>query len=163
MKINMKKKLILPVIMATVIGVSILGATPAHAQTADSSPFQSLIQKIVEKFGLKQADVEAVFEEHRNQMHEQMQERMSAKLDDAVKNGKITEEQKQLILKKHEEMKAEREKNRDTWQNMTQEERKAEHEKRQAEMKTWAESNGIDLDLFFGFKGGHGFGHGFMK
>ena len=159
----MKKKIILPVIMATVIGVSILSATPAHAQTNDGSPFPSLIQKIVEKFGLEQADVEAVFQEHRNQMHAQMQQRMETRLNESVTNGTITEEQKQLVLKKHEEMQAEREKNRDTWQNMTQEERKAEHEKRQAEMKSWAEKNGINLDLFFGFKGGRGFGHGFAK
>lgn len=139
----MNKKIILPVIMATIIGVSILGATPAHAQTSDSSPFQSLIQKIVEKFGLKQADVESVFEEHRNQKQLEMQQRYQTRLEEAVKNGTITEEQKQLILKKQEELISSREKNR-------------------TELETWAKENNIDLSLFFGFRHGKGFGHRFM-
>ena len=159
----MNKKILMPVIAFAIISMSTFGASAAYAQTTDSSPFQSLIQKIVEKFGLKQADVEAVFEEHRNQMQQEMQQRMETRLSEAVTNGTITEEQKQLILKKHEEIQAEHEKNKESWQNMTQEERKAEHEKRQAEMKAWAGENGIDLDLFFGFKHGMGFRNGFMK
>ena len=159
----MNKKILMPVIALTIISMSMFGANAAYAQTTGNSPFQSLIQKIVEKFGLKQADVESVFEEHRNQKQQEMQQRYQTRLDEEVKNGTITEEQKQLILKKHEELQAEREKNRDAWQNMTQEERKAEHEKRQEEMKSWAEENGINLDQFFGFKHGMGFRNGFMK
>jgi len=155
--------MIFPVIIATVIGISILGATPAHAQSTNEAPFQTLIQKIVDKFGLKKADVEAVFEEHRNDIHQEMQQRINTKLDEAVKDGAITEAQKQLIIKKQEEMRAEAEKNKGTWKNMTEEQRKAEFEKRQAEMKAWSEKNGINLDLFFGFKHKMGFVHRFMR
>ena len=159
----MNKKILMPVIAFTIISMSSFGANAAYAQSNESGSLPTLIERIIEKFGLKKDDVQKVVNEFRNEKQAEMKKLQEERLNEAVTNGTITEEQKQLILKKHEEIQAEREKNKETWQNMTQEERKAEHEKRQAEMKAWAGENGIDLDLFFGFKHGMGFRNGFMK
>ena len=158
----MNKKILMPVIAFTIISMSSFGANAAYAQSNESGTLPTLIERIIEKFGLKKDDVQKVVDEFRTEKQAEMKKLQEERLNEAVTNGTITEEQKQLILKKHEEMQAEREKNKETWQNMTQEERKAEHEKRQAEMKAWADENGIDLNQFFGFKHGIGFRHGFM-
>ena len=158
----MNKKILMPVIAFTIISMSSFGANAAYAQSNESGTLPTLIERIIEKFGLKKDDVQKVVDEFRTEKQAEMKKLQEERLNEAVTNGTITEEQKQLILKKHEEIQAEREKNKETWQNMTQEERQAEHEKRQAEMKAWADENDIDLNQFFGFKHGIGFRHGFM-
>jgi FKBP-type peptidyl-prolyl cis-trans isomerase len=60
-------------------------------------------------------------------------------LSEAVQNGVITQEQKDLLDAKHAEMSAEREAYR--------EEMKANRENNRAEHEAWAAENGIDLDV----------------
>src|SRR3990167_5847640 len=139
----MNKKILMPVIAFTIISMSSFGANAAYAQSNESGTLPTLIERIIEKFGLKKDDVQKVVDEFRTEKQAEMKKLQEERLNEAVTNGTITEEQKQLILKKHEEM-------------------QAEHEKRQAEMKAWADENDIDLNQFFGFKHGIGFRHGFM-
>ncbi len=69
-----------------------------------------------------------------------------------MQNGKITEDQKNLILAKHEEMKNSKE----NWENLSPEERKEQGIAMKEDLKTWAEENGIDMkDLFLGYNKGH--------
>jgi hypothetical protein len=76
------------------------------------------------------------------------------RLTQAVADGKITEEQKEKILDKHEEMQAKMESLKD----LEPEERKAQMQTLHEELKKWAEENNIDFP-FFGMK--LGFGRGF--
>jgi hypothetical protein len=78
----------------------------------------------------------------------------AARLSEAVTNGEITEEQKQLIIQKHEEIRARWQEERFNVEDLTPEERRqASLEKRQ-ELAAWAEENGIEVTYF-----GHGQGH----
>ena len=61
-----------------------------------------------------------------------------------------------------EDVTEEKEANRDSFKDMTPEERKEAMETKKVELESWAEANGIDLKDFFGGRG-FGKGHGFWK
>ncbi len=125
-----------------------------QAQTTQSG-FPPLIQKIIEKFNLNKDEVKKVMEETRQENQNQRQAQFEEKLGQAVAQGKITEEQKNLILAKHQEMR----KNMEEWQKLSPEERRNKSREQYEEMKKWAEENNIDLDWMMGW--GRGFKQGF--
>lgn len=131
----------------------------ASAQDTDS-PVTTLVQKIAQKFGLNESDVQAVFDEHREEIQTQMQKRFEERMTQAVIDGKITEEQKQTILAKHKEMRTNMQESRQNWQNMTDEERQAAkeslretHKNYRAQLETWVGENGIELSVLREFMG----------
>jgi hypothetical protein len=160
----MTKKTVTTLALVTVLGLGIIGATSSFAQTmstADNS-MTSLVQKIATKFGLKQADVQAVFDEEHQAREAAMQAKVETQLSQFVTDGKITEAQKQLILQKRKELDAKRATQRATMQNLTPEERKSQMDAERAALDKWAQQNGIDTQylMMFGGKGHHGFGFG---
>lgn len=161
----MNKKQMLSVAAVTVLGAGILTASTAFAQNASTAenPTNSLVQKIADKFNLNKDEVQAVFDESYKERHSVMQAAYEKQLTQYVTDGKLTEEQKQLILKKHSEIQAEREANKYSMQNLSEEERRAQNESKRAELEAWAKDNGIDLQyLKPKFGKGHGMGrHGF--
>ncbi|MBI4080915.1 MAG: hypothetical protein HY430_04055 [Candidatus Levybacteria bacterium] len=151
----MKKQLVFPAVAAAVLGVTMLGAVSVSAQT--TNPNADIVTKIAQKFGLKESDVQTVFDEVRTQHFTQNQARFEEYLTQAVKDGKLTEVQKQAVLAKHKELFEKKSASREAFMNMTAEQRKAEKEKLHADMKAWADANGIDLQYVFGGLGHHGF------
>lgn len=150
-----KVKLILP----TVAVMTLISVTPAAAFwpfdmfTNNSSTTQStttntptLLQKIIDKFGLNQTEVDQVVADYRNQRRQQMQAQYEERLNQAVADGKITEKQKQLILEKHNQLQSQ-------WNAQLQ-----QRQQHYAEMQAWAKENNIDLSyLGFGLgRGGRG-------
>jgi pyoverdine/dityrosine biosynthesis protein Dit1 len=151
------KVLFLTVALALLALVGVATATSIRAE--EISDYPPIIQKLVERFNLNPSEVQEVFNQEREERQEERQTRLEERLNEAVQNGEITEEQKQLILTKHQELQQERETNREAVQNMTREEHQAAMEAERAELEAWAEENGIDLNNFFfgsmGPKGGH--------
>ena len=127
-----------------VIGILSMGlARPTYA--FESGQYSPLIQRIIDKFKLNKTEVTAEVDAYRLEKQTEMQKQLETKLTELVKNGKLTEAQKSKILAKHAELK----KNKPDFSDMTKEERRAEHDKIQSELKTWAEANGIDLKYMF--------------
>ena len=156
--------------MLTTIAVAVLvastfTATSAFAQsntTTEASPMTSLAQKIAEKFGLNQDEVQTVINEVHEEHRTEIKAKVAERLSQLVTDGKITEAQKQLILDKQEELASNRQEKMESIKNMTDEERKAAFEKEKEEVKAWADENGIDLKyLMFHVlkKGGMPFDH----
>ncbi len=141
----MNKKII---ITALILGaISLVGVLGVNAVLADDAKYESVVQKLADQFDLNKDEVEDVFEQHRKERREMREERRMERLDDAVKNGKITEEQKALILEKRKELQKEAV------------EKRGEFRKHREEMRKWAKDNNIDLYLFGReHRGGH-FGH----
>lgn len=139
-------------------GFFLVGNASAEGNTLRTS----LIERIASRFNLNKDDVQNVFNEDREARQAQMEQRFEERLSEAVTNGTITEEQKALILAKHEELQKEREANFEARKDMTPEERRADAEKHQEEMNAWAEANNIpDEFVGPGMDGGmHGPGHG---
>lgn len=141
------KKLLIPVLTVSLIAGGLYAGSKIMAmgwgmgnntQTAD----------IAQKLGKTTEEVETAFEQMREEHQAEMQSQFEAKLDEAVQSGELTAEQKQLILAKHEELKAKHE----AQQQARQQER--------AELEAWAEQNGIDTQYLFGMGEGKGMGRG---
>ena len=150
------KKIVFPTMI--VLGVILVGLLSVSVASArDSGTYPSIVQKIAEKFNLNESDVQAVFDEEREEHYADMYAKWSERLDDLVNDGKITAEQKQAILDKHEEM----HNKMLEYQSLDPEERYEKMIGLHEEFKTWAEGQGIDLPLLGPF--GHGFMRGFHK
>ena len=139
----MNKKIIIPTIaLAVLTMVGVVGAKTIKADDINNYP--PIVQRLAEKFNLKEDDIKLVFDEERQVRQEERQKSMEEGLNKAVADGVITSEQKQAFLDKHNNMQQERGQNRE-------------------EMQTWFEDNGIDqtkLSSYIGFMG-RGFGKGF--
>ena len=147
----MKKRIILPtILLAGALAVGTIGINSVSAQ--DNSSYPPIVQKLAERFGLSQTDVQEVFDEARADHHAQMLTNFEDRLNQAVSDGKITEDQKQLILDKHEEIQAKM----DELQSLDPQDRREQMQAYHEELQNWAQDNNIDLPLF-------GFGSGFAR
>ena len=104
-----------------------------------TSQFPPLIQKIIEKFNLNPGEVQKVIDEERQERERQRLSLLEEKLNQAVKDGVISEEQKKALLER--------------WQNKWQECRQIREEERK-----WLEENKIDWQKLGPYLGGKGFG-----
>jgi len=155
-----KNKLLLSTLLLGVLGVGILGASTVRA-TDTTNWHQNLISKLATKFNVSESAVQSVFDENRKEHQTRMTQNLTERLTQSVKDGKITEAQKQAILDKHAKMQQERESDLQNWQNMTQEQRRAARESRRTEMEQWAQDNNLDLTVLREFL--HEFGGPGMK
>lgn len=103
-----------------------------------------IVKKLAERFNLEEDEVEAVFDDVRHEHHMVMHETLSERLSQAVSDGSLTEDQKNAILAKHDEMQADREAIRWEFADMTADQRREQMQERHEEMLSWADENGID-------------------
>lgn len=141
---NSKKTTILAIALGILALAGIAGTKTIHAQ--DSDNYLPIIQKLVERFNLNASEVQEVFDEVQGERHQEMEARFEEKLNQAVDENEITEEQKQAILAK----KAEEQEQHEEMKNLSWEERRTAMEEHRQEMKVWAEENGVDWP-FLGF------------
>lgn len=173
-----KKLLILPAVaIAALGGISYLSQSTVFAATESNYP--PLIQKIVEKFNLNKDEVNKLIEENKAEKEKQRQEieakreaAVQDKLNQAVKDGKITEAQKSSILSKLAELKNTRPSiQKEDLSKLSEAERKAKFdamkadaEKRKTYFETWEKNLGVNLkdllgeDMPFGGRGHMKFG-----
>ena len=145
----MNKKIVVTV-LTLALASSALVASRTSAQGILGG--DSFISTLAQKFGKSEEEVRTVFDEVRDQRRAEMQTRQAEKLDQAVTDGNLTEDQKQMILDKKAELQAERQ---DDGEN---------RQAHQQELKTWAEENGIDTQYLFGFgPGNKATGRGFGR
>ncbi len=159
----LKKKAMLTAAAITVLGAGILSASTAFAQqttTSTQDPMNSIVQKIADKFSLNKDEVQAVFDEAHEERHTQMEAEFETQLSQYVSEGKITEDQKKLIIEKRNEMESQMKADKDSFKNLSDDERKSQMETKRSELESWAKENNIDLQYLmpkFG-KGGAGMG-----
>jgi hypothetical protein len=151
----MKKKIILPTILA--LSVLVVGILASGVSAQDTSNYPPIVQKISDKFNLNVSDVQQVFDEEADEKRAERFAFFADRLDELVSEGKLTEAQKESILDKHEEMQDKMEGLKD----LSPEERKDKMRELHDEFKSWAEQEGIDLPLIGPF--GKGFMSGFHK
>jgi hypothetical protein len=133
----LNKKILIPTLaLAAVTGLGVLGVTSVKADEA--RPNSPIIETLIEKFNLDQDEVNTALDEVRQERQGQMQQNREERLNQAVSDGVITEEQKELIQTKWQEMFSQREQ---------------ERQAHQEEMQAWFEENGIDHDALMGYGG----------
>ena len=123
------------------LSVLVLGGYVVSAQIKATYP--PIVQKLSERFNLNPDDVNKVFEEQHQDMHQQHSARLEERLNAAVKDAKITEEQKTAILKKFDELKTKMEEVRD----LPADERRQALTNLKEELTKWAKDNNIDVSL----------------
>jgi len=150
MKIQNSKHKIQNLLIVLAILLAVVFALPAQANGfwpfdlfkksgSSTSPFPPLIQKIIEKFNLNPSEVQKVIDEERQEREKQRLSLLEEKLNQAVKDGVISEEQKKALLER--------------WQNKWQQRRQIREEERK-----WLEENKIDWQKLGPYLGGKGFG-----
>jgi len=153
----MKKPLLIAGVVST-IGLAGLGAGVAHAATStDSSdnPMSSLVDKIATKFNLNKDEVQALFDENRTEMEAKREEQVKSDLADLVKAGTITQTQADAITAKRAELQTQRESNKDSFKDLTADERKAKMEEERTALEAWAKEQGLDTK-YLRYVMGHG-------
>jgi len=149
-------KLLLTTAFVTILSGAALGSSQVFAQTrtADPTPMSDLAKRIADTFGLKQDEVEAVFNQERQEQQTKRSAEYEARLAQLVTQGKITELQKQLIIAKQKELQASHAAKMTSMDGKTPEEHKAAMETERAALREWAKQNGIDARyLMFKMRG----------
>ena len=151
----MKKILIYSVTAIAVFGLCGISIASVKANTG-SSDYPSIIQKLVERFNLNADDVKQVFDE----MKQERQQGMQARFGERPAPQELTDEQKEALAAKQEELRGEY----DVLKDLSPKEKQAKMEEIRGEMKAWAEENGIDFAALncFGGRFDKGFGRGFV-
>lgn len=127
------KKIIIPALaLGALLLTGVLAVNTIKAEEGDWYP--PIVRKLVERFNLNEDEVKTVFDEVREERREGRQARFEERLNEAVEEGTITEEQKNAILEKHAEMQQRREQMRE-------------------EMKAWDEENSLDQFFLGGCRG----------
>ncbi len=156
--------------VAGIVGSSVVATSAmANESTSGQGRMSGLVEMIAQKFNLNQDEVQAVFEQAREEQHAQHQAQELERLEALVEEGTLTQEQKVLITAKQAELKASQESQKESFQDMTLEERQEAMETQKAELEAWAQENGIDITLLqqgrrgAGGPGGRGPGAGMQK
>ena len=151
----MNKKALMSLIAVGVIASGlVLNTTLAKAD--EKSGFSDIVSRIAEKFNLEEEEVQAVFDSVHDEHMQEMKAKFEDRLSNLVDEGKLTEEQKQALIAKHQEMELNLPKPGEEASEDLHAQMKARHE----EFRAWAEEEGIDLSLIgpMGFKIGGGKG-----
>lgn len=163
---NYKKPLLIAGVVSSIAltGLAGISAVSAASTTSSTDGPTSLIEKLATKFNLNKDEVKAVFDEQRTEREATRQAKFEEHLTQAVKDGKLTEDQKAKIIAKATELKTAREAKKEEMKDKTPEERRAAKEANRATLEQWAKDNNIPLEyLQFGKMAGHGSRGGVMK
>lgn len=160
---TLAKTIVAGTIMGTIGVGSLATASIVGAETASnmsSDPQSSLIDKIASTFNIDKSKLQTVFDEDREAREAAREKEQAAKLQTLVDNGTITSAQKTVIEKKIAELKSQREANRDTMKDLTDDERKAKMDEERTALETWAKEQSLDLSklkgILCGGPGAHG-------
>jgi len=154
-----------PRLLTGVIGVagllSIAGAATAiHAASSTTTGTNNLVQMIADKFHLNVSDVQQVFDQNRANEQADRQAKAKEFLDAAVKDGKITQAQEDLIVAKQKEIQT----FMDSLKGKSAADRKTAMQTEMTQVAQWAKDNGISQRyLHLGGPGGPGHRGGPMK
>jgi hypothetical protein len=152
----MNKKIVVPIVGLTFLALAVFESGKIYAQTPAKQ--QTLIDMLSTKFGLKKTDIQSVFADFQKQRQLDMMANFSTKLDQLIKDGKITSAQKDLIVNKRTEII--NQKQSSDWQNLTSQQRKDKLTQLRTDLAAWAKSNNIDAQyLRFINASGRGFGY----
>jgi len=148
-------------VLLIALGVAVILPTQTYAfwpfdflnkagTTGTQTKFPEMIQKMIDKFKLNPGEVQKVMEETQTEKQQEMKTKREARLEEAVKAGIITEEQKTALLNKETE-----------WQQKQQQ--------LMQERQQWMEQSGIDFQKLapywrgFDLRGFGGGGRGMWK
>lgn len=126
------KKLIIAASSVGAIGAAGVGATAIAATSSGSSTYPPIVQKIASTFGLDPAKVDSVFKQQHQDNRQNRQAKLKSTLDQAVKDGKLTQDQENKLVTELQALRSQR-------KNDQRQDRQA----LKAQLDQWAKDNGI--------------------
>lgn len=161
----MKKKYLLyaiaPFLTSVIIGAGVYAASNTVGM---NNPMSNLVTAIAQKFNLNPSDVQQVFNKQKAQMEAQcqqqriqmevkMQQQFTDRINQAVTDGKLNQEQADKILVKKAELEAQKA----NLQNQGKDESRTVLKEQMDSLKQWAADNNIPQEYIpftgFGMKG----------
>ncbi|MCD4669586.1 MAG: hypothetical protein K8S14_03995 [Actinomycetia bacterium] len=143
--VKMIMSLIAGLVLFSIMGMACTGELNADSLENNGSGHAPILERIAEKFGLDIDEVKDFLEELKKERRSGIEERFEERLDELVKDEKITGDQKKAILEKKEEMEAFREE----LENMKVFEAREAVKEMREELKDWAEENDLELRYLF--------------
>jgi len=138
-----KKLFILTAALGALLAGSVLGVRAVSADETAGNRFP-FVQELAERLGISEDEVAGAMEDVREEHRVEMQEWREERLSDAVEDGVITEEQKQALLDRQAEIQENRQQFRE-------------------DCRQWMEESGIDFEALREYRdgcGGRCFGRG---
>ncbi len=144
---NISKTISTVGIGAGIIVGSMLAVNAASAHNAGGTDEKQAerVSELAERFNLDENELKTYFEEQKAEHEAEHQQKQEERLASLVAEGKLTQAQADALKAKREEMKASFEAAKD--QNLTREERRTQMKQNRDDFKTWADSQGIDLEV----------------
>lgn len=154
----MTKKTMITVAAVGVLSGGLVVATTAFAQTPANGQngVPSLVQEIADKFHLNTSDVQAVFNQHRQEIMTQRETNYENYLQNLVSTGKITDAQKQLILNKHKELMSQLQSDKQDFKSLTPDQKRTKMQAAMKDLQSWAKQNNIPMQYLRPFGPGMG-------
>ncbi|MBI4226453.1 hypothetical protein HY612_05065 [Candidatus Roizmanbacteria bacterium] len=119
-----KRNIAIVVFSLALIGILAFGTSSVSAHWFGFGN-SNLVSDLAKKLGVGEDKVKQAFDTIQSERQKQMRTLFEERLTQMVKDGKITESQKQAILKKHDELQSKRTSERQ-------------------EMENWAKQNGLE-------------------
>ena len=152
--------LITSLALLSIGGVACVGEINAQASEETESEYPLLVERFAERFDLDQDEVIDFLDELKEERIADAKDRFEERLDELVEDEKITEDQKEAILDKKEELQTFKE----DLEDMTISEAREAMEDIHEELRDWAEKKDISLRNFFPKDKAHTFGlRGFIN
>lgn len=122
---------------------------------SQSNNQDNIVDKISSTFNLNKDEVQKVFDQNREEHRAEMEAKMEERLNTAVSDGKLTQDQATKIKAKKAELKTFMESQKDS----SHEDRHEAMQAKRNELKQWAEENDIP-DEYIQFMHGRDLRHG---
>lgn len=134
---SINKRIAIGAAALAITGAAATATALAATSTSTNSTYPPIVQKIADKFHLSPADVNDVFQQQKQMNKEEKKQRLNDYLEQKVKDGTITEDQKNKVVAKLDEL----------HQQLKNEDKDQRHQDLQTlktQFEQWAKDNGIN-------------------
>lgn len=142
MKRYLRKPFLIAGMLATV-GTSAFTVHTVASAATPASGGDNLMDKLVSRFNLNKDEVQAVFDEDRDEREAERTQDMADKITEAVTEGTLTQEQADALNAKIAELREQRKADREQMKDLSREERQSLLKSRRNEIKQWLADNTI--------------------
>ncbi len=148
---------------AAIIAGSMLAVTAAsaHMGSFNEEDHQEHISELSERFNLDESEVQAYFDEKREEHEAEREEERAEHIASLVENGTLTQEQSDELKNLHDGFREEIDSLKES--EADREEVRTLMDEKRAEIEAWAEAEGIDLEDIRPEMGRKGEKHGFRQ